>query len=90
MPICSPVFVLSPKFSVTSCRLTAEPCTIAYVTVNFTVFGADCEVTVDGNVFAATCYLQGLAVEEIDTAKLAPYDEAYPVIVGLRARKGSA
>jgi SAM-dependent methyltransferase len=40
-----------------------------------------------GNVFAATAFLQGLAVEELDTADLAPLDRAYPVIIALRARK---
>ena len=40
-----------------------------------------------GNVFAATAFLQGLAVEELDTADLDPIDHAYPVIVALRARK---
>jgi glycosyltransferase involved in cell wall biosynthesis len=40
-----------------------------------------------GNVFAATAFLQGLAVEELDTADLDPIDQAYPVVVALRARK---
>ena len=40
-----------------------------------------------GNVFAATTFLQGLAVEEIETADLDPIDPAYPVIIALRARK---
>jgi SAM-dependent methyltransferase len=40
-----------------------------------------------GNVFAATMFLQGLAVEELDTKDLDPIDRAYPVIVSLRARK---
>lgn len=40
-----------------------------------------------GNVFAATSFLHGLAVEEIDTADLDPIDRAYPVIVAIRARK---
>jgi hypothetical protein len=42
-----------------------------------------------GNVFAATAFLQGLAVEEIDTSDLDSLDHAYPVIVALRARKRS-
>jgi glycosyltransferase involved in cell wall biosynthesis len=52
------------------------------------VFGAD-NVMLEqyGNVFAATAFLQGLAVEEIDTNDLDPVDRAYPVIVGLRARR---
>lgn len=40
-----------------------------------------------GNVFSATAFLQGLAVEELDRGDLDPVDEAYPVIVGVRARK---
>ena len=52
------------------------------------VFGPDA-VMVEryGNVFAATAFLQGLAVEELDTSDLDPIDQAYPVIVALRARK---
>jgi SAM-dependent methyltransferase len=51
-------------------------------------FGAD-QVIVEhhGNVFAATAFLQGLAVEEVDTAKLDPLDKSYQVVVALRARK---
>jgi glycosyltransferase involved in cell wall biosynthesis len=53
-------------------------------------FGRD-EVLVEhhGNVFAATAFLQGLAVEEVDTAKLDPIDRSYPVLVAVRARKRS-
>lgn len=40
-----------------------------------------------GNVFAATTYLQGLAVAEVDPRKLEPRDDAYPVVVTVRARK---
>jgi glycosyltransferase involved in cell wall biosynthesis len=52
-------------------------------------FGPD-EVLTEhhGNVFAATAFLQGLAVEEVQTAQLDPLDRSYPVIVGARARKG--
>jgi SAM-dependent methyltransferase len=42
-----------------------------------------------GNVFAATSFLQGLAVEELDTSDLDPVDRAYPVIVTVRARKAA-
>ena len=51
-------------------------------------FGRD-DVLVEhyGNVFAATAFLQGLAVEEVDAAKLEPLDKSYQVIVGVRARK---
>jgi SAM-dependent methyltransferase len=41
-----------------------------------------------GNVFAATTFLQGLAVEEVDASKLDPLDKSYQVIVAVRARKG--
>jgi hypothetical protein len=40
-----------------------------------------------GNVFAATTFLQGLALEEINQSNLEQHDPAYPVIVTLRARK---
>ena len=43
-----------------------------------------------GNVFAATAFLQGLAVEEVAAADLDAFDEAYPVIVAVRARKQGA
>jgi glycosyltransferase involved in cell wall biosynthesis len=52
------------------------------------VFGPDAVmVQRRGNVFAATAFLQGLAVEELDTSDLDPIDRAYPVIVSVRARK---
>ena len=44
-------------------------------------------VTALGNVYAATCFLQGLAMEELDREKLAHRDQGYPVIVTIRARK---
>jgi glycosyltransferase involved in cell wall biosynthesis len=50
-------------------------------------FGPDVMVEHYGNVFAATAFLQGLAVEEVDTSKLDPLDKAYQVIVAVRARK---
>ena len=40
-----------------------------------------------GNVYAATALLQGLAVEEIDPAKLDVQDPSYPVVVTVRAQK---
>jgi hypothetical protein len=43
-----------------------------------------------GNVFAATAFLQGLAVEEVAAADLDAFDEAYPVILAVRARKQGA
>ena len=52
------------------------------------VFGThNVRVEDHGNVFAATAFLQGLAVEEIDIAKLAYHDACYPVIVVVRAQK---
>ncbi len=43
-----------------------------------------------GNVFAATAFLQGLALEEVNATELEPVDEAYPLVVGVRARKRDA
>lgn len=38
-----------------------------------------------GNLFSATAFLHGAALEEVSRAKLDPYDAAYPVIVAARA-----
>jgi SAM-dependent methyltransferase len=38
-----------------------------------------------GNLFAATAFLHGAAVEETDVRKLGRFDPAYPVIVAARA-----
>jgi len=51
-------------------------------------FGPELEIKTHGNVFAATAFLQGVALEEVDRAKLNVYDPAYPVIITLRVRKG--
>jgi len=52
------------------------------------VFGtASVAVETRGNVYAAVCFLEGLALEEVDVAKLDVLDAAYPVIVTVRARK---
>jgi GT2 family glycosyltransferase/SAM-dependent methyltransferase len=52
------------------------------------VFGADnVRVESHGNVFAATAFLQGLAVEEVETGKLAVNDPCFPIIVAVRAQK---
>lgn len=49
-------------------------------------FGPDnVEVETFGNVYAATAFLQGLAREELDPAKLEVVDPLYPVIVGIKA-----
>jgi hypothetical protein len=47
----------------------------------------NCEVGVHGNVYAATCFLQGLALEEVDRSKLDVLDPSFAVIVTVRARK---
>jgi SAM-dependent methyltransferase len=50
------------------------------------VFGkGNAAVEVFGNVYAATTFLQGLALEEVSSRKLMIKDEAYPVVVGIRA-----
>jgi glycosyltransferase involved in cell wall biosynthesis len=46
-------------------------------------------VSAYGNVFAATAFLQGVALEEVDSRKLDELDPAYPVIVAVRARKSA-
>ncbi len=54
------------------------------------VFGAaNVHVEQYGNVFAATAFLQGLAVEEVDRSKLDVLDESYPVTLAVRARRAA-
>jgi GT2 family glycosyltransferase len=54
-------------------------------------FGADAIMVEQyGNVLAATAFLQGLAAAELTPEELDVYDHAYPVIVGVRARKPRA
>jgi len=48
------------------------------------------EVSCHGNVFAATAFLQGVALEEVDKKKLDEVDLAYPVTITVRARRGAA
>lgn len=51
-------------------------------------FGAgNVEVETFGNVYAATSFLQGLAIEDVDPALLGAADEAYPMVVCARARR---
>jgi SAM-dependent methyltransferase len=52
------------------------------------VFGAE-QVTVDvqGNVLAATAFLQGLAAEEMQADQLREFDPAYPVLVTVVAQR---
>jgi SAM-dependent methyltransferase len=40
-----------------------------------------------GNIFAAVCFLQGLAVSEVPASKLDVFDAAFPVIVTARVIK---
>jgi SAM-dependent methyltransferase len=40
-----------------------------------------------GNVFAATVFLQGIALEEVDASKLRPMDPSYPVTITAAARR---
>jgi len=47
-------------------------------------------VEAHGNVFAATAFLYGIAVEELDRADLEVEDAAYPVTVAARAVKANA
>ena len=52
------------------------------------VFGDDAVMVEQyGNVFSATAFLHGLAVEELERDDLDPLDHAFPVILGVRARK---
>ena len=54
------------------------------------VFGsANVRVEPHGNVYAATTFLQGLAVEELDPLRLDVTDESYPVIIAVRAQKAA-
>jgi SAM-dependent methyltransferase len=52
------------------------------------VFGEE-TVSVEGhgNAYAATTFLQGMALEEVDARKLDAQDPAYPVVVTARAQK---
>jgi glycosyltransferase involved in cell wall biosynthesis len=45
------------------------------------------EVTVHGNVYAATCFLQGMALEEVRRDWLDRQDSSYPVIIAVRAKR---
>lgn len=47
----------------------------------------NCELGVHGNVYAASCFLKGLALEEVDRGKLDVLDQSFPVILTVRARK---
>jgi SAM-dependent methyltransferase len=45
------------------------------------------DIKTHGNVFAAMVFLHGASLEEVDRAKLDIHDEAYPVVITLRAVK---
>jgi SAM-dependent methyltransferase len=52
------------------------------------IFGtANVEAASYGNVYAATCFLHGLCVEEADRPSLELCDEAYPLIIAVRAMR---
>ena len=52
------------------------------------IFGPEnIEVSVYGNVYSATAFLHGLALEEVKSGWLDRYDPAYPVIVAVNARR---
>ena len=52
-------------------------------------FGAgNVEVAAHGNAYAATCFIQGLALEEVDRKRLDKADRHYPVVVTVRAVRG--
>ncbi len=45
------------------------------------------QATSYGNVYAATAFLHGLAVEDLEVGKLEAFDPKIEVIIGLRAVK---
>ncbi|MDE2561258.1 MAG: glycosyltransferase [Sphingomonadales bacterium] len=52
------------------------------------VFGAgNVEVEPQGNAFAATCFLQGVSVEDVGAEWLEPVNPSYPVCITVRAVK---
>jgi SAM-dependent methyltransferase len=51
-------------------------------------FGAaNVEVAAHGNAFAATCFIQGIAVEDVGSEWLTPLDETFPVLLTMKATK---
>ena len=55
-----------------------------------TVFGTDVRIEAYGNVFASTCFLQGIAVEEVTTAELDIDDGEHVTLLCVAARKTSS
>jgi GT2 family glycosyltransferase/SAM-dependent methyltransferase len=51
--------------------------------------GENVHVQSHGNVYAAAAFLYGLAVEDVDAARLYGCDPSYPVTVTVRARKAA-
>ena len=66
--------------------------TVSSATRFFTEFFAETEVRTQtyGNVLTATAFLYGLAAHELKLAEVDYLDADYPVIIGIRARKGGA
>lgn len=50
---------------------------------------ADVKVRAYGNLFSATAFLHGAAVEDTGTRRLEAVDPAYPVVVAARARRAA-
>jgi hypothetical protein len=54
------------------------------------VFGrGNVQVASHGNALAATCFIHGIALEEIGDQWLEPDDPAYPVIITVRAQRAA-
>jgi len=52
------------------------------------VFGAEnVAITSHGNAFAATAWIQGVALQEVMKSKLDPIDDSFPIVVTVVARK---
>jgi SAM-dependent methyltransferase len=52
------------------------------------IFGPEnVAISGDGNVYAATCFLHGLAVEEVERAWLDEPDDSCPVLIAILARR---
>lgn len=55
------------------------------------VFGPEnITISVFGNAYSATCFIQGMALEEVEQSFLDVIDPSYPVIIGVRAVRGRA
>jgi SAM-dependent methyltransferase len=52
-----------------------------------TVFGQDVRIDAYGNVFASTCFLHGIAAEEVTTAELDVEDDEHVTLLSVTARK---